>query len=188
MYHHICQIYLQWIHFLLKGNTDCSKIAMLSHQTSGISQLSSNHIASCTEEIAHTICFLSGRQLYMYLESRQIMLDGDNGKQGSFCECAQPMNDDVILQHRLSLAGRILRMIPGEVYMKGPLAERKRCIYSMYGRPYETCICFCCSWQNAIKLANKINIRIQKYIQCIPLSHDLTLNNGKWVMLLIWWW
>ena len=33
--------------------------------------------------------------------------------QGSFCVCAQPMGDDVTMQRRLSLAGRIHKMIHG---------------------------------------------------------------------------
>ena len=32
------------------------------------------------------------------------------GMQGSFCECAQPMRDDVTMQRHLSLAGRIHKM------------------------------------------------------------------------------
>ena len=39
-----------------------------------------------------------------------ISMTTDN--QGSFCVCAQPMRDDVTLQRRLSLAGRIHKMIP----------------------------------------------------------------------------
>ena len=31
-------------------------------------------------------------------------------------------------------------------------------------------------------------IRIQKDMQCIGLFHGLTLNNGEWVVLPIWWW
>ena len=36
-----------------------------------------------------------------------------DGLQGSFCECAQPVKDGVALEPGLSLAGRILKIIPG---------------------------------------------------------------------------
>ena len=35
------------------------------------------------------------------------------GAQGSFCVCTQSMRDDITMSHRLSLAGRIHKMIPG---------------------------------------------------------------------------
>ena len=37
--------------------------------------------------------------------------------QGSFCECTQPMRDDVTLKCHLSLAGRIHKMIPGTLFI-----------------------------------------------------------------------
>ena len=33
-----------------------------------------------------------------------------------------------------------------------------------------------------------IKTRMSKDIQRIPLVHELNLNNGKWVILPIWWW
>ena len=42
--------------------------------------------------------------------------------QGSFCECAQPMRDDVTMQRRLSLAGPIHKIIPA--FVKGDLLNQ----------------------------------------------------------------
>ena len=34
--------------------------------------------------------------------------------QGSFCVCTQPVREDIMIYHLLSLAGRIHKMIPSE--------------------------------------------------------------------------
>ena len=38
------------------------------------------------------------------------------------------------------------------------------------------------------QVAYDLNNRPWKVIQCIPLFHDLNLNNDKWFILPIWWW
>ena len=46
---------------------------------------------------------------------------------GWFCLCAQPMRDDVTLYRRLSLAGRIHKMIPAWIiFSMCPASERRR--------------------------------------------------------------
>ena len=64
--------------------------------------------------IVHESC------LYDYCLSLPDIIRQQTIAQGSFCVWGLPMRDDVTMQRRLPLAGRIHRMIPDSVINKEP--------------------------------------------------------------------
>ena len=54
-----------------------------------------------------------------YVEPQNLLPGNLLQIQGSFCECAQPMRDNITLQCRLSLACCIHKRIPADIWMQG---------------------------------------------------------------------
>ena len=95
--------------------------------------------------------------------------------QGSFCVCIQPMSDNVALQRRLPLAGRIFKMIPGSITSPQSVNVRK-CLWSW------TKLVQMSVWQQASPLQIRgvtINRKIISRVLTIRVSYRECLNRYK---------
>ena len=98
------------------------------------------------------------------------------------------------LQNGISYTGKMTslynRIRPQEdmmIYIQQNTAQQTR--VTSYGIRYTSIPWMKIWWTTACMIhSHYITIRKLKDIQRIPLYHDLTLNNGKWVIFLIWWW